>query len=807
MSAATTAAVPAASRIKKLDQQTVNRIAAGEVIHRPASALKELLENSLDAGATSISVLAKGGGLKLLQIQDNGHGILRDDFVRVCERFATSKLTEYEDLEKIETFGFRGEALASISHVAHVTITSMTSGSPCAYRACYADGHLAPAQTGDADVAPKPCAGTRGTIIVAEDMFYNVPARRNAMKGPGEEYGKLLPIVQAYALDNPGVALSCRKGVDGGAELATQRGMSSKDVVRLVHGSAIAKELVEISGGAADLGLRITGLITNANHASKRLTFLLFINKRLVESQALRKAVEEVYAAYLPKGAHPFIYLSLRLPPAALDVNVHPTKREVHFLDSDKVVESVQSLVREKLVGANAQRTFLAQAVLPGMVAGAKDGTGPSASGGGGASSGGGGRGDQAAAASSSPAPAGGGMAGRSAKPAADPRKQVRTGGTGMAAGELDKYVLRPSAAASAGDGGGGGGGGGNGKRRRDEEEGVASPAAGTASGSSASIAAGSAAAADGADDGDVGSGPADAGASAVLAVPQWIPGGQRSVPRASEGREWTPCMLTSIQNLLRRVTAQLSRGLQALFTQHTYVGSVDRRYILLQHLTKLYVVHIGVASEAFLYQQVLRGWGNHAAIRLATPVPIDELYLLGLGADASASGASDEARAAAADAAALLEDKAEMLVEYLSIEVADGCLCALPQLIEGYVPPLNGLPRFVHQLAEAVDWTTEQPCFEGLARQLARLYRIDRVGADTAEPRDGEAMDAAASEAAGAATADAVQQACSEAWTIQHVMLPAMRRSYEPPNAHASSGAVVQAACTEMLYKTFERC
>ena len=788
------------TKIKKLDQQTVNRIAAGEVIHRPASALKEMLENSLDAGATSISVLAKGGGLKLLQIQDNGHGVLRDDFARVCERFATSKLAEYEDLEKIETFGFRGEALASISHVAHVTITSMTAGAPCAYRACYADGHLVPARAGEVDAAPKPCAGTRGTLIVAEDMFYNVPARRNAMKGPGEEYGKLLPVVQAYALDNPGVAMSCRKGLDGGADLATQKGMTSADVARLVHGTGIAKELVELDGGDAALGLRVTGLVTNANHSSKRLAFLLFINKRLVESQSLRKAVEEVYAAYLPKGAHPFVYLSLRLPPAALDVNVHPTKREVHFLDSEKVVASVQALVRDKLVGANAQRTFLAQAVLPGMVAGAQDGTGASASASGGAGSSARASSTGATASSASSAPAGASTVnGRPSKPAPDPRKLVRTG-TGMAAGELDKYIHRPSADASAIPSSAPTAAPapaaevGRGKRRREEHA--------AASSSTAALSVGSPS---GDEDGVSSAAPP----TGSLAVPQWSSGSQRSVPRANEPREWVPCQLTSVQNLLRRVTAQLSRGLQALFAQHTYVGVADRRYVLLQHLTKLYVVHIGVASQAFCYQQVLRGWGNHAAIRLAVPVPLVELYLIACAPEVDHGvGAPEVDRASAADAVACLEEKAEMLLEYLSIEIVDGCLCALPQLVEGYVPPLNGLPRLVHGLVHAVDWTTEQPCFDGLARQLAMLYRVDHVGvADSSV--SGEARDVSADgEARGEAEGDdPVVQACSEAWTIQHVLLPAMRRSYEPPNAHASNGAVVQVACTEMLYKTFERC
>lgn len=265
--------------IRKLDEVVVNRIAAGEIIQRPANALKELLENSLDAQSTHIQVQVKAGGLKLLQIQDNGTGIRREDLAIVCERFTTSKLTRFEDLSQIATFGFRGEALASISHVAHLSIQTKTAKEKCGYKATYADGKL--------QGQPKPCAGNQGTIICIEDLFYNMPQRRQALRSPAEEFQRLSEVLARYAVHNPRVGFTLRKQGDAQPALRTPVASSRSENIRIIYGAAISKELLEFSHRDEVYKFEAECLITQVNYSTKKCQMLLFINQRLVESTGL----------------------------------------------------------------------------------------------------------------------------------------------------------------------------------------------------------------------------------------------------------------------------------------------------------------------------------------------------------------------------------------------------------------------------------------------------------------------------------------------------------------------------------------
>ncbi|KAL0086714.1 mutL-like protein 1, colon cancer, nonpolyposis type 2 [Phycomyces blakesleeanus] len=350
------------SRIRRLDPTVVNRIAAGEIIQRPANALKELIENSLDAGSTRIDICVSDGGCKLLQIKDNGHGIRLEDMEIVCERFTTSKLSKFEDLSDIATHGFRGEALASISHVANVTITTKTADSPCAFSATYSDGKLVPPRPGQS-AGPRPCSGTEGTQITAEDLFYNVPTRKKTLKSSSAEYKLIIDVVSQYAIHNSSVAFTCRKQGAVNADVQTASDSSVVDAISQIYGSNIASELIQVEQAFESQEFKMNAYISNANYNTKKMNLLLFINHRLVESKSIAQMIKEIYSEHLPIGTYPFVYLSLEINPRNVDVNIHPTKKSVRFLNEDRVVGSVRDAFEEKLKSASLSRSFKAKTV------------------------------------------------------------------------------------------------------------------------------------------------------------------------------------------------------------------------------------------------------------------------------------------------------------------------------------------------------------------------------------------------------------------------------------------------------------
>lgn len=296
----------------------------------------------------------------------NADAAQKDDLPILCERFTTSKLKNFEDLMAIGTYGFRGEALASISHIAHLKVTTKTANSSCAWQAHYSAGKLIPAKPGQSS-DPKPCAGRPGTQITVEDLFYSIPNRRRAFRSPSEEYAKVLDVITRYAVHREGVAFSVKKHGETSAGFSVAAAASKLDRIRQAYGQAIAKELVDFTIEDPKWGFKASGYTTNANYSVKRTTLLLFINNRSVDSSAVKKAIEQTYQLFLPKGGHPFMYLSLDIEPTRVDVNVHPTKREVHFLNEDEIIEVVCSDIRERLAKVDTSRTFKTQTLLPGL--------------------------------------------------------------------------------------------------------------------------------------------------------------------------------------------------------------------------------------------------------------------------------------------------------------------------------------------------------------------------------------------------------------------------------------------------------
>ncbi len=338
----------AESVIRLLPEDVINRIAAGEVIHRPCNAIKEVMENSLDAGATRIDVRLREGGLKLLEIQDNGSGIHEADLPLLCQRFATSKLSTFDGLFAMTTFGFRGEALASISMVARVQVTTRTADMQHAVQASFLDGEM---------IGPAvPCAGTVGTTITVTDLFYNLDIRRQALRSATDEFQRTLAVIQRYAIHNTGTGFSCRRLDRPTPDLAVPATATREQAVAASFGPTLLTRLHALPPRTTPWGV-VGGHVSTLDHHGARLTAVLFINDRLVDCPAIKSAIAGAYRRHLPSQKHPWAYISLAVPPADLDVNVHPTKARVNLVHEAELCEAVAAMLDSALqVGTGAAR-------------------------------------------------------------------------------------------------------------------------------------------------------------------------------------------------------------------------------------------------------------------------------------------------------------------------------------------------------------------------------------------------------------------------------------------------------------------
>ena len=325
------------SKINILSAQVYNRIAAGEVVDRPYSVVKELVENAIDAGATEIEIYVEGGGKQLIRVVDNGGGISRDDLHAAFLPHATSKIAKADDLERIMTLGFRGEAVASIAAVSKMTITSKVSGENC-YRLTSDGGKL-----GEIVEA----AGGDSTDVSVEMLFFNTPVRLGFLKSDKSEETDITNFVSRFILNRPDISF---RYYVGGKRILQSFGGGEEEAVVGVYGASILKDCYKID--ASKHGIRLRGYIGNQNFSKPNKTYLsVFLNGRYIINSTISAAVSNAYASYLMKRQYPFYVLYIDMPTEIVDVNVHPNKADVRFADNQTVYGCIYSVISAVLDG------------------------------------------------------------------------------------------------------------------------------------------------------------------------------------------------------------------------------------------------------------------------------------------------------------------------------------------------------------------------------------------------------------------------------------------------------------------------
>lgn len=334
-------------KINVLDRQTADLIAAGEVVERPASAAKELIENSIDAGATAMTVEIKNGGISFLRVTDNGSGIAREDIATAFLRHATSKISGADDLEAIATMGFRGEALAAISSVSRVDLITKTPHDDCGVKAYVEAGEL---------ISVEDCGCPDGTTMIVRTLFFNTPARMKFLKKDAAEGSAVQNVVERAAMSHPEISFRFIK--DGQTVFTTPGDGKALSVIYMLWGSAIGNDMLPIS--EEYMGIKVTGFTCVPERArGNRNLQCFFINGRPIRSKLLTAALEEGYRDNISSGKFPIAAVYLEIDYTLVDVNIHPTKSEIKFANEKTAFEAVYYAVKNAVVKKTARPEFI----------------------------------------------------------------------------------------------------------------------------------------------------------------------------------------------------------------------------------------------------------------------------------------------------------------------------------------------------------------------------------------------------------------------------------------------------------------
>jgi len=325
-------------KIVLLDELTINKIAAGEVIERPASVVKELVENSIDAGATNITVEIQNGGISKIRIIDNGSGMSKDDLEFAFERHATSKIRKAADLENVKSMGFRGEALASIAAIAHVELVSKTEDDNIGHKIVVEGGKI---------LEIEDSASQKGTTITVSNLFFNTPVRYKFLKKDFTEAGYIEDAVTRIAIANPNIAI---KLINGNKTIIQTNGNGDlKTVIYTIYGKEIAEGLLEVNYEYE--GIKVTGAIGKPEIARNNRSYqMFFVNKRYIKDKTLSAGVEQAFKGLIPIGKYGVVVLNIEIEPNKIDVNVHPTKLEIRFQEEQKVFKAIYHSVKDTLL-------------------------------------------------------------------------------------------------------------------------------------------------------------------------------------------------------------------------------------------------------------------------------------------------------------------------------------------------------------------------------------------------------------------------------------------------------------------------